>query len=121
VVAELLGWCGAALSCLICLPQVVRTIRAERLDGISASTYWLVLANAAVWTAWSLVTGAYAAGVPALINGPAAVMILHRLVAVRRPSSEPANAQRPVGQLGRSRLASGQSKGSRAASPTRLR
>jgi hypothetical protein len=45
--------------------------------------YWLVLANAAAWTAWSLLTGEYAAGVPALVNGPAAIVILHRLVATR--------------------------------------
>jgi uncharacterized protein with PQ loop repeat len=83
VVAELLGWFGAGLSCVISLPQVVRTMRAKRLDGISCATYWLVLANAAAWTAWSLLTGEHAAGVPALINGPVAVVILHRLVATR--------------------------------------
>jgi uncharacterized protein with PQ loop repeat len=83
VVAELLGWFGAALSCVISLPQVVRILRAKRLDGISSATYWLVLANAAAWTVWSLLTGEYAAGVPALVNGPAAIVILHRLVATR--------------------------------------
>jgi len=83
VVADLLGWFGAALSCVISLPQVVRTMRAKRLDGISSATYWLVLFNAAAWTAWSLLTGEYAAGVPALVNGPAAIVILHRLVATR--------------------------------------
>ena len=83
MVAELLGWFGAGLSCVISLPQVVRTMRAKRLDGISSATYWLVLVNAAAWTAWSLLTGEYAAGVPALVNGPAAIVILHRLVASR--------------------------------------
>jgi uncharacterized protein with PQ loop repeat len=83
VVAELLGWFGASLSCVISLPQVVRTIRAERLDGISSASYWLVLANAAAWTAWSLLTGEYAAGVPALVNGPVAIVILHRLLVTR--------------------------------------
>jgi uncharacterized protein with PQ loop repeat len=83
VVVDLLGWFGAGLSCVISLPQVVQTIRAKQLDGISSATYWLVLANAAAWTAWSLLTGEYAAGVPALVNGPAAIVILHRLVATR--------------------------------------
>ena len=83
MVAELLGWFGASLSCVISLPQVVRTMRAKQLDGISSATYWLVLANAAAWTAWSLLTGEYAAGVPALVNGPVAIVILHRLVATR--------------------------------------
>jgi len=83
VVAELLGWFGAGLSCVISLPQVVRTISIKQLDGISSATYWLVLANAAAWTAWSLLTGEYAAGVPALVNGPVAIVILHRLVTTR--------------------------------------
>src|SRR4249919_1110099 len=87
VVAELIGWFGASLSCVISLPQVVRTMRAKRLDGISSATYVLVLANAAAWTAWSLLTGEYAAGVPALVNGPVAIVILHRLVATRHTAS----------------------------------
>ena len=87
MVAELLGWFGAGLSCVISLPQVVRTMRAKRLDGISSATYWLVLANGAAWIAWSLLTGEYAAGVPALVNGPVAIVILHRLVASRHTAA----------------------------------
>jgi uncharacterized protein with PQ loop repeat len=83
-VVKTLAWCGAALSCLLSLPQAIRVLRAERLDGISALTYWIVLINAAVWAAWSLLTGEYAAGAPALINGPAAILILRRLIVVRR-------------------------------------
>jgi uncharacterized protein with PQ loop repeat len=91
VIAELLAWCGAALSCLLCLPQALRTLRlAERLDGISPGTYWIVLANATVWVSWSLVTGELAVGAPALINGPAAVLILRRL-AVARPRNRTAS------------------------------
>jgi uncharacterized protein with PQ loop repeat len=90
VVVEMLAWCGAALSCLLCIPQAARTIRAERLDGVSASTYWIVLANAAVWAAWSLITGEHAAGAPALVNGPAAVLILRRLRAPSPPAVLPA-------------------------------
>ena len=80
---EMLAWCGAALSCLLSVPQAIRVLRAERLDGISASTYVIVLSNAAVWAAWSLLTGEYAAGIPGLINGPAAILILHRLMIAR--------------------------------------
>jgi uncharacterized protein with PQ loop repeat len=79
----MLAWCGAALSCLLAVPQAIRVLRAERLDGISASTYVIVLSNAAVWAAWSLLTGEYAAGIPGLINGPAAILILHRLMIAR--------------------------------------
>jgi uncharacterized protein with PQ loop repeat len=82
-VVEMLAWCGAALSCLLAVPQAIRVLRAERLDGISASTYVIVLSNAAVWAAWSLLTGEYAAGIPGLINGPAAILILHRLMIAR--------------------------------------
>jgi uncharacterized protein with PQ loop repeat len=83
---EVLGWFGAALSCLLSIPQALRVLRADRLDGISAATYWIVLINAAVWALWSLFTGEHAAGVPALINGPAAILILHRLMITRSAS-----------------------------------
>jgi uncharacterized protein with PQ loop repeat len=89
VVAELLGWFGAGLSCVISLPQVVRTVHANQLDGISSATYWLVLANAAVWSAWSLLTGEYAAGLPALVNGPIAIVILYRLAVTRHDTPDP--------------------------------
>ena len=80
---EMLAWCGAALSCRLSIPQAIRVLRAECLDGISAATYVIVLSNAAVWAAWSLLTGEYAAGIPGLINGPAAILILHRLMIAR--------------------------------------
>jgi uncharacterized protein with PQ loop repeat len=83
------GWFTDGLSCVIGLPQVVRAIRAKHLDGISSATYWLVLANAAAWTAWSLFTGEYAAGVPALVNGPVAIVILHRLAVGRHDTPDP--------------------------------
>jgi hypothetical protein len=51
---EVLAWCGAALSCLLAAPQAIRVLRTERLEGISASTYWIVLTNAVVGAAWRL-------------------------------------------------------------------
>jgi uncharacterized protein with PQ loop repeat len=81
---EALAWTGAALSTLLGLPQAVRTLRTNRLEALSAATYWLTLANALVWAAWAILTGHLAAGVPALVNGPAAVLILTRLEAARR-------------------------------------
>jgi len=81
---QMLGWCGALLSCLVSIPQAIRVLRAEHLEGISASTYMIVLSNAAVWTAWALLTGQFAAGVPGLINGPAAILILRRLLVASR-------------------------------------
>ena len=60
---------GAALSCLLSVPRAIRVLRTERPDGISASTYVIVLGNAAVWAAWATCTGEHAVGMPALING----------------------------------------------------
>ena len=74
-----LAWTGAFLSCLLTIPQAVRTLRSDRLDGISATTGWIIFGNAAVWAMWSVLSGEYAAGVPALVNGPAALLILRRL------------------------------------------
>jgi uncharacterized protein with PQ loop repeat len=80
----MLAWCGAALSCLLSVPQAIRVLHTERLDGISAATYVIILSNATVWAAWALLTGEYAAGIPGLINGPAAILILRRLMIARR-------------------------------------
>ena len=43
MLVELLAWGGAARSCLLVVPQAVRTFRARQLDGVSAATYWIVL------------------------------------------------------------------------------
>ena len=79
MMVTILAWTGALLSCLLTIPQAVRTLRSDRLDGLSATTYWIILGNAVVWATWSALTGEYAAGVPALVNGPAALLILRRL------------------------------------------
>ena len=86
---EVLAWTGAALSTLMGLSQVVRALRADRLEALSAATYWLTLANAAVWAAWAIVTDQPAAGVPALVNGPAAVLVLTRLGQARQGCATP--------------------------------
>jgi uncharacterized protein with PQ loop repeat len=101
MIIAILAWSGALLSCLLTIPQALRTLRSDRLDGISAATYWIVLGNAIVWAAWSLLAGEYAAGVPALVNGPAAVLILRRLhrnhKAARTTASRTDRRTRPVG------------------------
>ena len=85
MIIELLAWLGALLSCLLSLPQLVHALHSDRLDGVSSTTYWLVLANATVWGIWALFAEQYAAGVPALVNGPAAVLIITRLHRTRQP------------------------------------
>ena len=79
MIITILAWTGALLSCLLTIPQAVRTLRSDRLDGLSATTYWIIFGNAAVWAVWSALAGEYAAGVPSLVNGPAALLILRRL------------------------------------------
>jgi uncharacterized protein with PQ loop repeat len=107
VIITILAWTGAFLSCLLTIPQAVRTLRSDRLDGLSAATYWIIFANAAAWAAWSALTGEYAAGVPALVNGPAALLILRRLhhsqrsvaPATHRQPSEPSLPLQPAPSL----------------------
>jgi uncharacterized protein with PQ loop repeat len=79
MIIDLFAWSGALLSCLLSVPQLLQALHSERLEGLSAATYWLVLGNATVWAAWAVLAGEYAAGVPALINGPAAVVIIIRI------------------------------------------
>lgn len=85
----ILAWTGALLSCLLSVPQLVQALRSDRLAGVSSTTYWLALGNAIVWAMWAVLSGEYAAGVPALVNGPAAVLIITRLHATRRPARSP--------------------------------
>jgi uncharacterized protein with PQ loop repeat len=96
---ELLAWAGATLSTLLGLPQAVRALRTNQLEALSAATYWLTLANAAVWATWAVATGHIAAGVPALVNGPAAVLILTRLAEAKRVCAAALRSvtQRPAG------------------------
>jgi hypothetical protein len=88
VLVEILAWTGAFLSCLLTIPQAVRALRSDHLDGLSATTYWIVFGNAAVWAAWSALTAEYAAGVPSLVSGPAALLILRRLYRSQREVSQ---------------------------------
>ncbi len=35
IVVEMLAWCGAALSCLLSVPQAVKVVYAERLELVT--------------------------------------------------------------------------------------
>ena len=94
MIIAILAWSGAALSCLLTIPQALRTLQMDRLDAISAITYWIVLGNAVIWAAWSVLTQQYAAGVPALVNGPAAILILRRLHRSHRAAATAAGEPR---------------------------
>ncbi|HEY5845597.1 MAG TPA: PQ-loop domain-containing transporter [Microlunatus sp.] len=93
MIIAILAWSGALLSCLLSLPQLLHALRSDRLDGISSATYWLMLGNATIWAAWAILANEYAAGIPSLVNGPAAVLIIARLRRTRRPSRLPSPAE----------------------------
>jgi uncharacterized protein with PQ loop repeat len=93
VIITILAWTGACLSCLLTIPQAVRTLRSDRLDGLSAATYWIIFANATVWAIWAGLAAEYAAGLPSLVNGPAALLILHRLHCSHRSVTHAAHNQ----------------------------
>jgi uncharacterized protein with PQ loop repeat len=95
MIVTILAWSGAFLSCLLTIPQAVRTVRSDRLDGLSATTYWIIFVNAVVWAAWAILAGEYAAGVPSLVNGPTALLILHRMHSSQRSVAHAAHPQVP--------------------------
>jgi uncharacterized protein with PQ loop repeat len=99
VIITILAWTGAVLSCLLTIPQAVRTLRSDRLDGLSATTYWIIFGNAAVWAMWSVLAGEYAAGVPSLVNGPVALLILRRLYRSQRSVASVTHLQASASQL----------------------
>jgi uncharacterized protein with PQ loop repeat len=90
MIIAVMAWSGALLPCQLSVPQLAHALRSQRLDGVSAATYWLVLGNAGVWAAWAVQAGEYAAGVPSLVNGPAAIVILARLQVARNERTEAA-------------------------------
>jgi uncharacterized protein with PQ loop repeat len=99
VIITILAWTGAVLSCLLTIPQAVRTLRSDRLDGLSAATYWIIFGNAAVWAMWSVLAGEYAAGVPSLVNGPVALLILRRLYRSQRSVAPVTRLRVPPNEL----------------------
>ena len=79
MMVTILAWTGALLSCLLTIPQAIRTLRSDRLDALSATTYWIILGNAVVWATGGSAHRRIRRRVPALVNGPAALLILRRL------------------------------------------
>lgn len=81
----ILGVVGTIISFALWLPQAslvyANRNQPEKLTGLSKATMYLVLANALCWGAYALLTGAFWAGAPGLINGPLAIavlVVLHR-------------------------------------------
>lgn len=93
---DALGYTGALLSSLMLLPQAATVVRRRHdpdgLAGISWGSMALTLCNAVVWLVWALLSTAYPAGIPSLINGPVAVMALVILWRTREASGVSAPA-----------------------------
>lgn len=84
---DALGYIGAIASCLLVLPQAIRACRyqksPEALAGVSTGAMWAGLVNACVWLVWAALSGAYPAGLPSVVNGPAAAFCLLRVLRAR--------------------------------------
>jgi uncharacterized protein with PQ loop repeat len=82
---EVVGLLASLVSLVLWWPQAARVWRfrheAGRLGGVSIPTQVLLLANAALWAAYALLTGSFWVGAPGLVNAPLAVLtlaVLHR-------------------------------------------
>lgn len=84
-----IGFCAAAISCSIALPQLIKILKNKDVTGVSAGSWWLTLANATLWLVWAVMAQAWAAGIPSLVNAPMAIVIL-LLIAKGNTSSEAA-------------------------------
>jgi uncharacterized protein with PQ loop repeat len=77
---DVIGWVAAIVSSTLCIPQLVRARRCvqrnEPVSGVAPAMLWLVLVNAVLWAVWALGSGAYPAGLPSLVSGPAAALTL---------------------------------------------
>ena len=87
MVTEAVGFLAALISSVMFLPQAGRVWRMRNdrrsLRGVSPVGQVLLLVNATLWGLYALLTGAYWAGVPGLLNFPLACMTLVLLLRSR--------------------------------------
>lgn len=85
---DALGYAGAVMSCLMVAPQTIKTFRQRRdphaLAGVSLLAMCCVILNATIWAAWAVLSQSYPAGIPSLVNGPAACFAVYAIVRARR-------------------------------------
>lgn len=95
VVAALGGWFPAVLAISVVItagPQVVEVLRGRELGGVAPATWWIALADAALWGAYgAAVSDAALVGYWAVLSVCAGV-VLARLAWARRAALEPAAA-----------------------------
>jgi uncharacterized protein with PQ loop repeat len=103
----LLGFAGASVSCMISLPQAIKALRepVECLLGVSRLTWGIITLNAAIWLLWAILVGQICAGLPSMVNGPAALVILWRTRRSASAGSGPSGAGLAPGRPDRPGLA----------------
>jgi uncharacterized protein with PQ loop repeat len=74
-----LGVVGVAVGGGMFLPQAVRAVRAPTTAGLSAVSWWLVLAAAVVWSVYGALIERAVVVAPGFIQFPAGVAVLVRL------------------------------------------
>lgn len=86
---DALGFAATVISFALWLPQALSTYRnrhdAQALSGLSVGTFVLVLVNATLWGLYAVLTGAFWAGAPGIVNFPLAAWTLWLIWRSRRP------------------------------------
>ncbi|WP_315096660.1 hypothetical protein [uncultured Cellulomonas sp.] len=90
---EVVGFLASLLSLVLWWPQAARVWRyrhdGSRLGGVSLPTQVLLLANAALWAVYALLTGSFWVGAPGLVNAPLAVATIAVLLRSRERERAP--------------------------------
>lgn len=96
VVTDAVGFLASLVSSVLFLPQAARVWRMRNdqrsLEGVSPLGQVLLLINASLWGLYAVLTGAYWAGVPGLLNFPLACLTLFLL---RRGRSASLSNEKP--------------------------
>jgi hypothetical protein len=88
-VAGSLGWA---------LPQVRSALRGGDLSGVSGLAYSLIAAENVAWIIYAAGTGTWAYAVAPLVQGPAAILIAHRVLRAKHEQPDELSSSPEVGR-----------------------
>ena len=90
ILIHFIGFIGSSLSFILWIPQARLTWKnrknPEKLSAVSVGTQWVVVANAITWGIYAVLTGAWWAGAPGVINLPLAVGTIFLISKARKIS-----------------------------------
>lgn len=90
---SLLGLAASTIAFILFVPQArlvwAQRAEPEKLAGVSLSTQFLLLSNAALWAFYGFETGAFWVAAPGIVNGPLAVTIVVLVLRSRRSQASP--------------------------------